>query len=345
MTKISTRKITGMSEEQFRTIVQVFAGAALLSVLGLGLLPALLAGLLVYQVVHLITPELGRFGILPNAGRAIALIIITLVIGALIFFGISGSMKLLNDESGGLITLMQKMADVVATARERLPLWMHSYLPSDVEGLQADMAEWLRHNASHLSTIGRGIGIGLIYILIGMVIGGMVAITHKRRPSGPAPLIRMLVERVKLLNGSFRRIVFSQVRISAVNTLLTAVFIVVVLPSLGIHLPLKKIIIVVTFVTGLLPVVGNLISNTVIVLVSLGVSSGAAIGSLLFLVAIHKLEYFLNAHIIGTRIRAHAWELLLAMLVMESAFGIEGLVAAPVYYAYLKDELSSRKLL
>ena len=29
---------------------------------------------------------------------------------------------------------------------------------------------------------------------------------------------------------------------------------------------------------------------------------------------------------------------------MESAFGIAGLIAAPIYYAYLKDELSARGL-
>jgi hypothetical protein len=32
------------------------------------------------------------------------------------------------------------------------------------------------------------------------------------------------------------------------------------------------------------------------------------------------------------------------MLVMEAAFGMAGLVAAPIYYAYLKDELVSRGL-
>jgi predicted PurR-regulated permease PerM len=62
-------------------------------------------------------------------------------------------------------------------------------------------------------------------------------------------------------------------------------------------------------------------------------------------VVVHKLEYFLNARIVGARIHAAAWELLLAMLVMEAAFGIAGLVAAPIYYAYLKDELTARGLL
>jgi len=30
---------------------------------------------------------------------------------------------------------------------------------------------------------------------------------------------------------------------------------------------------------------------------------------------------------------------------MEAAFGFAGVVAAPIYYAYLKDELSARKLI
>ena len=103
--------------------------------------------------------------------------------------------------------------------------------------------------------------------------------------------------------------------------------------------------ILVTFIVGLIPILGNLISNTVIVIVSLSVSPWVAIASLVFLILIHKLEYFVNARIIGSRINARAWELLTAMLVMEAAFGIPGLIAAPIYYAYLKDELSVRRLI
>ena len=65
---------------------------------------------------------------------------------------------------------------------------------------------------------------------------------------------------------------------------------------------------------------------------------------MIFLVLIHKLEYFVNARIIGARISAHAWELLVAMLVMDAAFGVPGLVAAPIYYAYIKDELAAKGL-
>jgi predicted PurR-regulated permease PerM len=61
-------------------------------------------------------------------------------------------------------------------------------------------------------------------------------------------------------------------------------------------------------------------------------------------VVIHKFEYFLNARIVGGQIRANAWELLIAMLLMESVFGIAGIVAAPIFYAYIKSELRARDL-
>jgi len=178
-----------------------------------------------------------------------------------------------------------------------------------------------------------------------MIVGAMVALQGEieRRPLGP--LSRALAARAANLSSAFGRVVFAQVRISLINTVFTAIYLVVILPAFGVDLPLRKTLIVITFVAGLLPVVGNLISNTVIVIVSLSRSGSAALGSLAFLIVIHKLEYFLNARIVGARIRAKAWEILLAMLLMESAFGIAGLVAAPIYYAYLKDELAARKLL
>jgi len=117
-----------------------------------------------------------------------------------------------------------------------------------------------------------------------------------------------------------------------------------ILPLFAVHLPLAKTLIALTFLTGLLPVIGNLISNTVITIVGLSLSIYVAAAALVFLVIIHKLEYFLNARIVGSRINARAWELLLAMIVLEAAFGIAGLIAAPIYYAYIKKELSAARL-
>lgn len=325
---------------------QLLALSALFFVLKLSLLPALLAGLLIFQLVQSATKLLGKFGITAIISRIIALVLIALIVIASIYLGIMGLTSFVNGESGGIIALLRKMADVVETVISHLPAEVKDYLPNNVIDLQESMAKWLRDNALHLSGIGRNIGVSIIYVLTGMIIGGMIAFNlgHKKSDNIP-PLKSLLIERIAHLSDSFRRIVFSQVKISAINTFFTAIFLVVILPMFGVVLPLIKTMIAVTFIVGLLPVIGNLISNTVIVLISLGISHIVAFGALTFLIVIHKFEYFLNAHIIGTNIRSKAWELLLAMLVMETAFGIQGIIAAPIYYSYLKDELSARKLI
>jgi predicted PurR-regulated permease PerM len=45
------------------------------------------------------------------------------------------------------------------------------------------------------------------------------------------------------------------------------------------------------------------------------------------------------------QVQATAWELLSAMLLMEAAFGIVGLVAAPVMYAWLKAEVKEQGMI
>jgi predicted PurR-regulated permease PerM len=46
-----------------------------------------------------------------------------------------------------------------------------------------------------------------------------------------------------------------------------------------------------------------------------------------------------NARLVAGQINAAAWELLIAMLTMESLFGIPGIVVAPIVYGYVKREL------
>lgn len=323
---------------------QILALAVLIAILKLELLPALLAGFLIYQLVEFGSRMMERYGVRPIAGKIILLFFVALVVVATFALGLTSFASHITDGPDSMVILFQRMADVVDRGRSYLPLWAHQYLPANIEEWQVMAAGWLRENASHFSVIGRDVGVFVVHVIIGLIIGGMVALNPVwkgvRRPFSQA-----LSERVIFLGSAFRRIVFSQIRISALNTVLTAIFLVIILPVMGSPLPLTKTMIAVTFIVGLLPIIGNLISNTIIFLIALSVSPGAAVSSLIYLVVIHKLEYFANARIIGSRIQAKAWEMLVAMLVMEAAFGLAGMVAAPIYYAYLKDELSAQKLI
>ena len=330
----------------FDTISLVAAVIALYAVMALGLLPALLAGLLIAQLVRSTIPLLYRVGVANRRlGGAIAVTLVTMVVVAVIALLVIAASSRLTAGPENLFFLMQRMAEVIDTARTHLPIWASEYLPANIDEFETAASRWLRDNAWRLQTIGGDVGSFLFHITVGMIIGGMIAISRRMPGREAGPLAKALDARVGTLSTAFRRVVFSQVRISALNTFLTAIYLGVLLPSAGVNLPFLKTMIAVTFLVGLLPVIGNLISNTVIVLVSFSVSPLVAAASLAFLVLIHKLEYFVNARIIGTRIKARAWELLLAMLVMDAWFGIPGLIAAPIYYAYVKDELVARQLI
>jgi predicted PurR-regulated permease PerM len=320
----------------------VIAACLLVLTLQLRLLPALLAGLLVYELVHVIAPRLplARAG----GGKLAAVALLAVAIVALLTLLLLGAVAFLRSDAGSFPRVLQKMAEIVDGSRDKIPAWLLGTIPGDADALKAAITEWLREHARDLRTLGGEIGHVIAHILIGMVIGAMVSLYEAEPEQSGGPLARALSERARRVGEAFRRVVFAQVRIAALNTVFTAIYLAGILPLLDIHLPFTKTLIVLTFIVGLLPVVGNLISNTVIVVVSLSVSLQVALGSLAFLIIVHKLEYFLNARIVGAQIRASPWELLLAMLVMESAFGIPGLIAAPIYYAYLKDELAARGL-
>lgn len=303
------------------------------------LLAALLAGLLVFELVHLQTKRL-HF-VRERRARILAVAFLGAVLVGTLSLATFAAVLFFGSDTSGYALLLKKSADVIQSWRGLLPAWVVHTLPTDADALQSSLVAWLKEHMVAVRNFGEEGTRVLVRIVIGMVIGALIALRQADPPSDYGPLAQALADRAIRFSEAFRRVVFAQVRIAAVNAVLTALYLAVVLPLLGIHLPLIKTMIAVTFVAGLIPVVGNLISNVVVVVVSLSVSPYVALGSLIYLVAIHKLEYFLNARLVGTQIEARAWELLLAMLLMEAMFGIAGLIAAPIYYAYLKDELIS----
>ncbi len=321
----------------------LMAAGALLIVLQNGLLAALFSGLLVYALVHVLSPALGkRIG--DHGARMIAVAILGALIILLLSLAVWGAISFFRSDAGSVEVLLKKMADIVEASRDQMPPWLKATIPAGAEAIREMLIAWLRAHAVQAQTIGSEAGRTIAHLLIGMAIGAMAALYDTTTRPNYKPLAAALHARVVNLHHAFRQIVFAQVRIAAINAMFTGIYLMVVLPLGGIHLPLTKSMVAITFIAGLLPVIGNLISNTVIVIVGLSHSLAIALASLLFLIVIHKLEYFLNAKIIGSHINARAWELLAAMLAMEALFGLPGVVAAPVFYAYVKRELAEQGL-
>ena len=324
-------------------MVSAAAGVAALwlAVLALHLTPALFAGLITYGGTRTLAGGLQRLrpGLTPRAGSGFD------PAGDGDGWGGWGSRRTRGRGGRGRQWLCRFAAAYGqhpgANARI-LFLRLAAHLPVSLEALREVAVAWLRGHAAEVElrvvyTV-RGIG----HAVAGVVIGALAALQLPARSAWQdttAPLAVALRRGFNGLVDSFTAVVFSQLRIATINTVLTAMYLLGVLPLLGTPLPLASTLVAATFVASLIPVMGNLVSNTMIVVVSLTQSLVIAGLSLVWLIGIHKLEYFLNAHIIGRRIRAQVWELLIAMLALEALFGLAGLISAPVLYAQMKHTL------
>lgn len=149
---------------------------------------------------------------------------------------------------------------------------------------------------------------------------------------------REIAERFRGFYDSFSKVMGAQMLISAINTTLTAVFLI------WNGYPFIMVVIVLTFLCGMLPIIGNLLSNSLIVGLGLTISPKMAFAALIFLVVLHKGEYFLNSKIIGDRIRNPMWLTLLGLVIGEKLMGIPGMILAPVLLHFVKVEVSRNKL-
>ena len=321
---------------QLQFIAFVFMAMLFLALVKLGMLGMLLAGLLSFAMVTGLSSRLVKAGQDSTrsdliASSVVAFSVIFILVGAGI--GIAYGLK----NAGDINVLLLKMSAILGDAKTVLPESISGLIP-EKDTLLHKISEWLKEHASMLGTASAVTLKSFGLILLGVLIGAMVGVSEFNRKSSMGPISTLLLYQIDQLRDCFWRIVSAQIKISSLNAALTAVYLLVILPVLDIDLPLRKTMILITFLAGLLPVIGNLISNAIIVVISLSVSFNVAIGSLTFLVVVHKLEYFLNAKIVGAQINAKAWEILLVMILMERLFGVAGVISAPVLYAWLKSE-------
>lgn len=320
---------------------------ALVLTLTKGLLVALLSGLLAYSLVHVSAPLLGA-KVNGKSGKYIAVVVLTATILAVL--GATGwwLIDFFQSQPERIHGIMEKVVDAINSTKPHLAPWLWDKLPHTGEELKSLIVKIVLDNVFVAQTVGSEIGTVMLDWILGMVIGAWIALsssTNQMESKIHRPLATVMSERAKHLASSFKTVVFAQVRISAVNATITAVFLFIVLPLFGVELPFRKTLVILAFIFGIMPVVGNTVSNFILVFIGLSHSLSVALFAFAFMFAIHKFEYFLNAKIMGNSIKSNGWEILFAIVVMKSLFGLAGIVAAPVFYAYLKTELRAKELI
>lgn len=318
----------------------------LMMVIPLHLLPSFFAGFLIFEIINSLSSIVER-----HIDGQRARIFISIILGVLTtfligFFVTSLISFVIYDLKGtGLNSFNIKIDQTLIKFQAEMSHYLPGYLPHSVADIKNQILSFIKNNISIVKNTGTDILHNLATMVIGLIVGILVSIQNFKQHA-PQPVFKAaILHRIQKLSVSFKNVVFAQVKISLINTALFMIFVFIVLPIFNIHLPFAKTLTILTFIFGLLPIIGNLISNTLIIMAGLTISLSVAAIALAYLVIIHKLEYFVNAKIIGTKINASAWEVLLAMLIFESIFGLSGLIVAPVFYAYIKLECKDAGLI
>jgi len=284
---------------------------------------------------YFVLSKLGRF--IPNKWLTLAIFI--LVVAAIGYTAVHFIRA--------AITALPKIADnsipsAIAWAEEH-----NLSLPfTDFQGFKAHAMTTIKDQARYLgdfANFARHASTTVVFLIIAIVCAVSIFFnsrldlfpeSHKVRNNLYSVYCDEISARFTDFYRSFSTVIGAQMTISAINTVLTAIFV------FAVGLPYAPVVIGLTFLCGLFPIVGNVVSNTVIVFVGFLVSGKLAIMALIFLIVVHKLEYFLNSKIIGARIRNPIWLTLIGLIIGEKLMGVPGMILSPVVLNYVRVEMS-----
>jgi predicted PurR-regulated permease PerM len=312
-----------------RKVSYILFVLALIGVARFSLGACLLAGLVSYMILDVTHRRLRTAGARPAfaRGAAVAVFVIMSALLGWIFI------KFLRV---GLV----RLPVLLDTLLPRLNAFAERYgfdFPADnARELRDYIVSAARENSSSISKTSGLLTRGAFQAVVGMFIaaGHFLTGDHPVHGGHLYDALRHEVNaRVALFMRSFERVVGAQVLISTLNTLLTTIF----LHAMGFHF--KTFLTLTTFVCGMVPIVGNVVSNTFIVMSGLIVSEQLAVVGLVYLVVIHKLGYVLNSRILGGSIDTPMWMTLLGIVVGEAVMGVPGVLLAPALLHYAREEL------
>jgi predicted PurR-regulated permease PerM len=218
---------------------------------------------------------------------------------------------------------------------------------TDYASLKSLAVDEAKDRVGNLGRYAREATLQLAMLIIGLVVAVSLFLNAKWETESDPDVVKgslyslvviELAQRFETFYASFARVIGAQIIISVINTGLTAVFLV------WNDFHFATVIIVLTFLCGLLPIIGNILSNTLIVGVAFTISPRMALFALVFLVVIHKFEYFLNSKIVGDRIKNPMWLTLIGLVLGEKLMGVPGMILAPVVLHYIKVEASRGKI-
>src|ERR1700712_4150665 len=150
------------------SLVIVMGGLYL--VIPLRLLPSLLAGLLVFELVNMLTPQLQRL-IAGRRARWLAVALLGTLVVSVLTLIFAGAISFLLHEAENPGASLDKFMGVVDRARGQLPPFIDAYLPASAAEFQIAISAWMSKHLSELQLVGKDAAHMFVTLLIGMVLG------------------------------------------------------------------------------------------------------------------------------------------------------------------------------
>jgi len=226
-----------------------------------------------------------------------------------------------------------RIAKTIAEARDTLPgriadlrghpwfLQLQDLLPDSEK-----LAQAAEHYAAEVAHSAAEVGHAFVYAIIGLVLAVVSFLEHEeleafRSRLAPGSLMGTLARWFAHLAEAVSLTIQLQLIVAACNTVLT----LPVLLLLGVpHIPALMGLI---FVSSLIPVVGNLLSGAVLMVLAYQVKGWLGVGLFLALTFIlHKVEsYYLNPRLTARHVPLPGFVLILSLLAWEHLLGFVGL--------------------
>ncbi len=224
---------------------------------------------------------------------------------------------------------LPRLCDLAARHGVELPV-------DNMQDLRAALLGAIKDHAASITQASGLLTKGFFQIIIGVVAALLCFLTP--RPAAPRGTFYWAVReefdgRMAIFMDGFHKIFSAQATVSLINTGITAVWILIA------GVPYVQFLLLATFMFGMIPVIGTLISDAMILAAALMVSPRLALWTAAFLLASHKAQYFLTGRILGSRLKTPMWQILIGLMAGEAVMGVPGMLIAPALIHYVREEL------
>ncbi|HEX4880576.1 MAG TPA: hypothetical protein VFV39_12065, partial [Limnobacter sp.] len=272
----------------------------------------LIAGLAIFALtrftrrgfVRLIQPHINRFngrfskvlfGWLPTVLTTAVVALAVFLIGLGFNSGVRFVVTTMTQQGPQLIDEALRNLNAVTAS---LPEAIKQHIP----GKPSDLYKMLTKEEGDVMGYVRNFGGASFFIFLqlvfALILGVSAALMSSAVPTQMStavkPLAHAWLQALENYVRSFTLLMGAQVYVSVWNTFCTAVFVYGILPAFDVILPFRELLLMFTAVASLIPAAGNIMANTLILVLTVRYGVFVALGSVMYLFIIHKLEYFIN---------------------------------------------------